>query len=734
MPSVGELMDKRDPSTIDVAQQKLRLAEDVMVWPVRECGELVYRFEIPSLHRFFRVGYAEYVLISMLDGKTTLPEACGLTAARLGSEAPTAAQAVTIARWLLDHELAYLESEVAPSRLTAVHHADRDMSDRGTRKTFLQGLNPFWLKVPFPKSGKWVPRIAERLTSVCSFRALVCSVIILGVAAWQFAVHSNLFLSTSIEVFHRANWIYLLLTWIVLKLVHELAHAVACAKTGSEVSEAGLVFVLFAPLAYVNVTSCWRLPERWKRIAVASAGMYVELLIASIAFLFWLNESNIHAKFLLDNIVWMAGFSTLLFNMNVLMRFDGYYVLADLVEVPNLYGESMQSVKSLFRKWIVGQGSEPSRLHGWRRQFVMYYGLAAFAWRIVVCLSLMIAASVMFSGAGILLSLLGIYLWFSGPIKGLCKFSITLWRVEPERAVRAAVLSGLGLTVLALGLFVLPFPTAIRVPGIVDYTPATIVRSGADGFVRKIYVTQGEDVEEGQLLLQIENKELQNRLEQVQIRREQCEIKISLAVDEHDAASAYVNRQGLASLDEQIANLQRQVECMKVTAPRSGTVIVRDLNRLLGTFVKEGAQLLHVADDGCKEIIALVGQREVDEVRGMGNSDVTLCAADWSTASGILDRVEPQATDTLAWHALSVTEGGPLAVREHHDEGESRSLRLLEPLFKARIRPADSTSMQLPAGMRVTASLGYRMDTVSSRASSFFETWWQDANAKMRRQ
>ena len=102
-------MPKRDLNTIDLVQQKLRLAEDVMVWPVRECGELVYRFEIPSLHQFFRVGYAEYVLISMLDGKTTLPEACGLAASELGPDAPTAAQASTIARWLIDHQLACLE-------------------------------------------------------------------------------------------------------------------------------------------------------------------------------------------------------------------------------------------------------------------------------------------------------------------------------------------------------------------------------------------------------------------------------------------------------------------------------------------------------------------------------------------------------------------------------------------------------------------------------------------------
>lgn len=733
MPWGGERMVKRDLSTIDLVQQKLRLAEDVMIWPVRECGELVYRFEIPALHQFFRVGYAEYVLISMLDGKTTLPEACGLAAAKLGPDAPTTAQALTIARWLIEHQLACLENDATPSRRAASQNIASDASQHGgSGKTLLKGFNPFWLKVPFPKSGKWVPEIAGKLKPLCSFYAVACSLMVCCVAVWQFALHSDLFLSTSVEVFHRSNWIYLLLTWVLLKLVHELAHAVVCAQTGSEVSEAGLVFVLFAPLAYVNVTSCWRLSDRWKRIAVASAGMYIELLIASIAFLFWLNVSNVQVKFLLDNVVWMAGVSTLLFNLNVLMRFDGYYILADLVEVPNLYGEATQAAKNLLRRLILGQASEPSRLYGWRRKFVVLYGLAAFTWRMFVCVSLMIAASVMFSGAGVLLSLLGIYLWFAGPIKQLFTFLMALWRSEPERALRAVILSGAGLAVLSMGLFVIPFPTAIRVPGIVEYTPSTIVRSGVDGFVREIHVAEGEEVESGQLLMEIENDELLNRLKQLRIKKQQCAIEISLAVDEHDAAKAYVNRQVLASVDEQLANLQQQVQCMNVTAPRSGRVIVRNLDDMLGTFVEEGTQLLNVADDGSKEVIAMVGQREIDDVRALGSSEVNICTADWMTLPGFLDRVEPQATDTLAWHALAATEGGPLPVRDSNDDQDLPSLRLLEPLFQVRIRPAALTATQLPAGIRVTASLGYRTDTVASRATSFLAEWWQDANARSR--
>ena len=726
-------MAKRDLNTIDLVQQKLRLAEDVMVWPVRECGELVYRFEIPSLHQFFRVGYSEYVLISMLDGKTTLPEACGLAASKLGPDAPTAAQAATIARWLIDNQLASIGSDPAPVRIPNRQNAGRDAPHHGgMEKTLLKRMNPFWIKVPFPKSGAWVSRIASQLKPLGSSYGVICSLLICCLAAWQFALYSDQFLSTSVEVFHRSNWVYLLITWVFLKFVHELAHAVVCAQTGSEVSEAGMVFVLLAPLAYVDVTSCWRLTDRWKRIAVASAGMYIELVIASIAFLLWLNVENVQAKFLLDNVVWMAGFSTLLFNLNVLMRFDGYYMLADLVEIPNLYGESTQAVQNLFRKLIVGQGSEPSRFHGWRRKFVLFYGITAFAWRIFVCISLTIAASVMFSGAGVLVSLVGIYFWFASPLNRLSKFLIALWRSEPERVVRSAVLAIAGLAIVYMGLFVIPFPTAIRVPGVVEYTPSTIVRSGVTGFIQEIYVTEGEEVELGQLLVEIENDELVNRLEQLQIKKQQCEIEISLAVDQHDAALAYVNRQTLSSLNEQIANLERQVQSMKVTAPRAGRVVVRDLVGLLGTFVEEGTHLMNVADENSKEIIAMVGQQEIDEVRALVSCEVNVLTADWMSSSGVLDAVEPQATDRLVWQALAATEGGPLPVREHRDDRDSPSLRLLEPLFQARIQPTVQTPNQLPAGIRVTAAVGYRTDTVASRANAWIAKWWQDANARSR--
>ena len=139
------------------------------------------------------------------------------------------------------------------------------------------------------------------------------------------------------QVFASGNWIWLLVSWVLLKFVHEFAHGIVCKYFGGQVRETGLIFILFAPLAFVDVTSSWRFANRWKRIAVASAGIFVELLIASACVFALLYTQSAVVKDILTNTILMAGLTTLLFNANPLMRFDGYFVLADLLKIPNLY-------------------------------------------------------------------------------------------------------------------------------------------------------------------------------------------------------------------------------------------------------------------------------------------------------------------------------------------------------------------------------------------------------------
>ena len=489
----------RDPNAIDLTQTKVRLADDVVVWPVRERGKLVYRLEIPSLHRFFRIGYEEYVFISLLDGKTTVPQACGLAASKLGKQAPTTEQANSIQRWLLKNELAFISGSEQPTR-------DPLRPTPGAPpKSVLSQFNPFWLKLTLFRDSSWLRSLAQHLRICFSTIAVVIGLLVIAVGLMTLVSNWGRFTATTSEVFSANNWLWLLAAWVALKIVHELGHAVCCHRHGGEVHELGVVFILFAPLAYVDVTSCWRMPSRWRRIAVASAGMFVELVIAAIAVVLWARTEAAQVEYLLYNLIFTAGLSTLLFNANPLMRFDGYFILADLIEIPNLYMEASTEVRRLAMRVVFGQRSTPSHHSGWRLGFIRLYGICALMWRLVICTSLAIAASAMFAGAGVLIAIVGIGMWFYKPINDLTKFCGAMLRTEPARLVRGGIVAGF-LTLVGVGMLVwMPIPTAVRVPAIASYLPETLVRSAADGFVRQVHVTDSAFVRQGDLLIELEN-------------------------------------------------------------------------------------------------------------------------------------------------------------------------------------------------------------------------------------
>tara|TARA_R110002049_G_scaffold27321_1_gene93925 strand:+ start:13366 stop:15519 length:2154 start_codon:yes stop_codon:yes gene_type:complete len=701
-------MTDRDESTIDLAQQCVRIADDVVVWPVRERGELAYRLEIPALHRFFRVGYEEYALISLLDGQTTIAQACGLVAAQIGRRAPGGKQAETIQRWLLKNELAYLPDQGPPVRRPHAR-SNTDETPLGLLKRF----NPFWIKVPLGPAAAWISPVAKRLLWCFSTVAVLIATALILWAVFSLLGHWDRFLADSSQIFSSSNFVYLFGTWLVLKLVHETAHAVACQRCGGDVHDAGIVLVLFAPLAYVDVTSCWRMNSRWSRIAVAGAGMFAELVIASAAFLLWQWSRSEEYALAFKNIVMTASVTTIMFNANVLMRFDGYHMLADAIEVPNLYAESMNAVKRVANRWLVGDDNQVGHYSGWRKWFILIYGVAALAWKVVICFTLGVAASTLFSGAGIVITAIGIVLWFADPAKKLVGFASQLWQRDRVLFVRAGSITCLCVCLLIASVTWLPVPTAVTVPAVTEYLPQTIVRSGVDGFIRKVHVDNLDSVQAGDLLIELENRELDDRQLGLKLQLAQNEIRKRQAASQRDAATVLVLQDKQASLRQQLAQIDSQRAGLRVVAHRDGQVIARDLNTKVGAFVSEGDQLLNIAQPFEKEIVAVVSQSRIKRARRATEQQVTLSAADFSRHTGKLDRIDPRATHELVDPSLAATAGGPLAVRR--DEQDDGQLRLLEPHFLARISLGQHSAEATPAGMRMQASFGYRTEPLLTR-------------------
>src|SRR5438067_156116 len=165
-------------------------------------------------------------------------------------------------------------------------------------------------------------------------------------------------------------------TTIIIKSIHELGHGLTCKHFGGEVHEVGVMMLVFTPYFFVNVSDSWVLPNRYKRILISAAGIYVELILASFATFLWAIVQPGTAQQVLWNIMVIASVSTIIFNANPLMRFDGYYIMTDAIEVPNLQSKSRAFVSQQVKKLLFGRNYEDAamaRLPLPRRRFALFY-------------------------------------------------------------------------------------------------------------------------------------------------------------------------------------------------------------------------------------------------------------------------------------------------------------------------------------------------------------------------
>ncbi len=368
-----------DPSTRDPRQLYITLRNDLHVSVQYYHGKPCYLLEDPQEIQFYRLGIAEGSFISMLDGKTSLDAVLQRLANTLGKDAFSEEEAVQIVHWLLDAKLAH------PTGMLSLEDQKKD-SAPSPRHNF----NPLAIRIPLAHPDRfltaalpWCAWLFESATCgvwLCACLAAIGRLI----SSW------SSFTKELQTVVVPHNWFTLTVAWVVLKALHEAAHGLVCKKYGGIVSEMGIMILWGMPVPYVDVTSSWAFRCKRQRIYTALAGLYVEMFAAALAVLIWCYTGPGWIHYCCVNIVVIAMVSSLLFNGNPLMRFDGYYVLMDLLEIPNLYAFGQQFWRGVRGKILTGgnvvfPGDTPLQ-----RQIIACYGLIAAIWRCIVYLSLTI--------------------------------------------------------------------------------------------------------------------------------------------------------------------------------------------------------------------------------------------------------------------------------------------------------------------------------------------------------
>ena len=669
---------------------KLNLRAELKFDTRNENGKVFVVIEDPVRSKFFQVGTDEFEFIAALDGQKTavqILESC---------PALTEPQAVSICQWLVQSNLAISSSLDSAKRLGMQAKAI-------DRQKMMGWLNPISFKINLFNPNRLLTQCQPAFTWLFSKTFLLVWLVVGAFAMSALYSHWDELGSASAGILSGYSWVSMLVFWLLLKAVHEAAHGLACKRYGGEVPEAGILFLLFTPMAFVNVTSMWRFPSRWQRIVVAGAGMYVELFISFIALLVWSRTTGMTADTAWQ-VFLMSSVTTILFNANPLMRFDGYFILSDLVNVPNLYPKGTRWFGDRIKNLFFGTTKTANIFAPEEGTVVRVYGTMAWFWKISISVGLIIAASVMFNGAGLAMGIVGALLWFGLPIFKQCQMMLSANGNTPLNKTRTAFSFLVVAAIMAGMFFVLKAPATKSAPALVQFSDETIIRAAADGFVDEILVKNGDLVEAGQILMRSHNDDLETEINRTKTSLDTALIQSRIHRQQREFALVNVEQEMIAGYQQQLAEQKEQRDALALRSPIAGRVFQRNLDQLIGSFVKRGDTLMSVAQQDTKELVVSVDQSDLESIKKNLGGPVRVMLPGRNVFESNISRIDPRASEMPAEIRLCATAGGPLPVKPNpnaqNNDGDDPSFVLLSPRFSARVPIEPSMAATMHSGQR----------------------------------
>ena len=352
-----------------VAELHPRLRTTVQISRQHFRGQAWHVVQDHSNNAFFRLAEPAYHFIGLLDGKRTVGEAWNTANAQLGDDAPTQGEVIQLLGQLYTQNL--LQADVSADAHTLFSRYKK----RKQREITTYLMNIMFSRIPIFDPDRF-------LNATLPIFGWIFSPI--GLCVWLVLIALGIHSITNVSNWSRQNsaarpavcWIpenliILYVGFALIKACHEMGHAISCKKfgkqagTGGEVHIIGIMLLVFTPVPYVDASSSWALQNKWHRIIVGAAGMWVELAIASIAAIVWANSGDSGTPWVNHfayNVMFVAGFSTIVFNANPLLRYDGYYILSDFLEIPNLAQRGKEYIYYVVKRyiWNVRQARSPA--------------------------------------------------------------------------------------------------------------------------------------------------------------------------------------------------------------------------------------------------------------------------------------------------------------------------------------------------------------------------------------
>ncbi|MDX1944966.1 MAG: HlyD family efflux transporter periplasmic adaptor subunit [Pirellulaceae bacterium] len=699
-------------------------------------GRQYWLVKDPLALKYFRFESEELAILKMLDGQTSSDE---IRERFAGEFAPQRISA---------SELQSLLANLHKSGLVVVDAAGQGeqllVRDRVRRRKALWGTlaNVLSLRLRGVDPDQFLGWLNGWCGWIFSPGAAVLSALLMLTALALVAAEFDVFRARlpDFQAFFAAkNWLLLAATLAGTKVLHELGHGLACKRFGGQCHEMGVMLLIGTPCLYCNVTDAWMIPSKWRRAAIGAAGMYVELNLAAAATIVWWFSQPGLLHHLCLNVMFVSSVSTLLFNANPLMRFDGYYILADLLEIPNLRQKATAALQRKLGAWLLGlpERNDPFLPTRGRWLFALYaVASAVYGWVVSLSIFWFLYGVLEPYGLKIVGQMLALSMIVGLVVTPALRFAFFLFQPARMQHMSAwrATLGLLGLVAVVVAALAIPLP--YYVPCALEVQPrgATSLYVDVPGEVRAIHVAGGTVVA-GQSIIELDNIEARQVEHRLAAQRDDLAARIESirqrAISDDDALLELAQvEEALAALDVQLARRRDELRRLTIVAPVGGILVpppsrpddgAEERTRLaswtgrplesrnLGAYLEASTLVGRIAQPGQWEAILAIEQHEMDFIRAGQRVDLILHQLPGTRLAGRIEHVAQQEMQAAS-SRLSARGGGELATRTTADGLE----RPINVIYQASVPLADPSG-QIIAGATGRAKIHAGYQTIATR-------------------
>jgi putative peptide zinc metalloprotease protein len=682
-----------------IANQRITIRPSVRIQRQVYRGEVWYVLHDSYANQFFRFPAEVYEFIARMNARKTVDQIWNELTNRMPETAPTQGDIINLLAQLFQGNL--IHSELSPDSVRLFER----YSKRENKKRRMQLLNILFARIPLYDPNALLRFLSPVIQRIFSPAGLIVWLVVLGLGINAFLENFSLAVQQSEGILAPSNLFLLYLATVGVKLIHEFGHGAAVRRFGGEVHTFGIMLLMLTPFPYMDATAAWGFRNKWNRILVGASGMLFELFVAAVAIIIWAHTGDGVLHSLTYNIALAASVSSILFNSNPLLKYDGYYMFSDYIGIPNLQQQGQKETTFFIEKYLFGKknavpvGSTPKE-----SVWLIVYHILSSMYRFIVFGGLLLFISTKYLLLAILMGIMLFISWMIMPLVNGIKYLATDPGIARVRG-RAIQVTLAILSLIIAFIALVPFPLRFIAPGVLKAESFQNVANNTAGIVRTVCVKSGDAVHKGDTLYRMSNDELV-------IKRREAGAEIS-EVDANYRLALFASRAELLPLETQrkvlqsrLDHIDSQLVQLTVRAPIDGNWYSPSSVNFVNRWIPKGTSFGQLINRDKYYFISVISQREIGQLFSRQVTGTFIRLKGQAHISLSIDTmiIIPMEQNRLPSSALGYLKGGDVAVKATDSSGVITT----EPFYEVRVGvvPGDGVSLLHGRSGFVSVSLG----------------------------